>query len=67
MGKRKMHLRSLMDEKPRLGYKDLADATNRKMVTVARWMQDEPTHEQFIILEDAIRRIRKGDTNGQAV
>lgn len=67
MGARKMYLRSLMDEKPRLSYEKIAKATKRQLggsfshPTIARWMQDEPTEAQANVIEDAIRRIRKGE------
>lgn len=60
MGAKKMHIRGLMDEKPRLSYAKIAKQLGLSVVTVSRWMQDEPTHEQAERIERAIQSLRKG-------
>lgn len=67
MGQRKMHLRAMMDDRPRLSYEKIAKATQNKtgghysVPTIARWMQYEPTEAQAKVIEDAILAIRESE------
>lgn len=61
MGARKMRIRGLMDERPRLSYKSIAEKLGLSVVTVARWMQYEPSDAQAETIEKAIMLIRKGE------
>lgn len=60
MGARKMRIRGLMDIKPRLSYAKIAEQLGLSVVTVSRWMQDEPTNDQAERIERAIDSLRKG-------
>lgn len=60
MGARKMRIRALMDDRPRLSYQKIAKQTGRSVPTISRWMAMEPTEEQAEIIERAIVELRKG-------
>lgn len=66
MGKRRMQILALMNERPRLSYSKIAEATQKQtedghfsVVTISRWMAEEPTEKQAAVITDAIQRIRK--------
>lgn len=58
MGYRKNYVRGIMDERPRLSYGKIAEQIGVSQVTVARWMADEPTEEQYQRLVQAVKELR---------